>query len=519
MINVICASFLLCSCATAQMTTKEALPLYDGCDDKEYNTPFKPTTHPGAQWFKDAGFGLFINWGIYSVAGLSPSWSMIDNCFGAKKPAAMPWKEYYKLADEFNPKTDAPDEWLRIGKEMGMQYAVFDAKHHDGYCLWPTEYGKYSTKIGANGRDLVAEYVKACRKYGLKVGFYFSPRDWSYNNHRSMFKGPDRGFDHLAEPDYPWPVQPRNHPDNVAAYRKFLEYTKGQLAELLTRYGKIDVLWFDGVGWAGINLPKEDIKLRNWIYKLQPHIVINPRWGGKTSDPNYAQSKGHHSMGAVSAQIGDFYTIENNAKYIEDKVEAFYADIWVEFNCFWKGHWGYKPAESPKPNIYSLRLRVFQLTFCRAFGCNYLINFGPDGDGNLRPDLVAEAEILAKWMVNARPALIETQPVKTWETVAGFPLTKRDKTVYVHLPQYAKKDVGIYTEPPIRIKGVDKPTSALELQTQKAVAFEYDEASRTVTISDVPADPLTLGSIVALEFSKAQVFPKPIRMSGNSFRQ
>ena len=160
------------------MSPSEARSLFEQAPTTDTTSPYHPTTHPGAQWFPEAGFGLFIHWGIHSCRELNPSWCMLDNRFAAKYPRNIEVDDYYALAKEFNPKNYNPDEWMKMAKSIGMTYAVITTKHHDGYCIWPSEYGDYNTKSGANGRDLIKEYVEAARKHGLKVGFYFSPRDW-----------------------------------------------------------------------------------------------------------------------------------------------------------------------------------------------------------------------------------------------------------------------------------------------------------------------------------------------------
>ena len=258
------------------LTPQEAKALYPQADETKFNTPFEPSKHAGAQWYPKAGFGLFIHWGIYATAKTNPSWAMYNNRFGGTNNASHTPEEYYALSEKFNPQQYNPDEWMKLAKKMGMQYAVLTTKHHDGYCLWPTKYGKYNTANYMGGRDLVKEYVEAARRHGLKVGFYFSPRDWAYNDHVSAFGVPMQKFDGHKKA-----VNPFKGEQNEIEYNKWLDYTIGQMSELLTNYGEIDVLWFDGANWNGVRKPKDDIRVRNWIYQLQPQIVINPRWGGK----------------------------------------------------------------------------------------------------------------------------------------------------------------------------------------------------------------------------------------------
>jgi alpha-L-fucosidase len=133
-----------------------------------------PNPHPDAQWFKTAGLGLFMHWGIHSTAGIQPSWTMIKDY----ERIYYPPEKYFALAEKFDPHHYDPDKWMLAAKQAGFSYAVLTAKHHDGYALWPTQFGNFSTRQYLNGRDLLQPYVEACRKYGLKVGFYFSQRDW-----------------------------------------------------------------------------------------------------------------------------------------------------------------------------------------------------------------------------------------------------------------------------------------------------------------------------------------------------
>lgn len=137
------------------------------------------TTHPDAQWFDDAGLGMFIHWGISSVDGTGElSWSMMARSEN-EQPAT---DAYFEQAERFSPDHYDPDDWLAAAKRAGMEYAVLTTKHHDGFAMWPSEYGDFSTTEYCDGRDLVGEYVAACRRHGIKVGFYFSFPDWHHSS-------------------------------------------------------------------------------------------------------------------------------------------------------------------------------------------------------------------------------------------------------------------------------------------------------------------------------------------------
>lgn len=350
---------------------------------------FEPTRDPGAAWFPAAGFGFFMHWGIHSVAGAQPSWAMIkDYPYGYREDLHPPEK-YWALAPRFNPQNYDPDKWMAAAKAAGMTYAVLTTKHHDGYCLWPTRYGHLSTATYLDGRDLLKPYVDACRKYGLKVGFYFSPRDWSY-------PGFPVHFDHALR-GAPYDLPPAE--ENTRNFERFYAYTIGQLHELLTRYGQIDVLWWDGMGWPGIS-DIHSAQTLAWVRSLQPHIVMNNRWGGKG---DYQTPECHLPKGAP--------------------------DGWWETCTIWNGHWGYNPNGRFRGNDWVLH----HLAVARSWGGNLLLNCGPDPDGEMPPGFYERCRELADWMKTGRAVLLDSEPLREWPNFSPVPITRKDRTWFCHL--------------------------------------------------------------------------------------
>ncbi len=473
------------------MTSAEARGRFNQAPTTDTHTPYHPTEHPGAQWFPKAGFGLFIHWGMYSHAEVRPSWGILHNRFKQKFPRDIEVEEYYGLAEKFNPQSYDPEKWMQMAKALGMQYVVITTKHHDGYCLWPSEYGDYNTKTGAGGRDLIGEYVAAARRHGLKVGFYFSPRDWGYNNHRGAFPVIMQKFDRENPVEFPFPVEQNN-----AEYLKWIDYTVGQLSELLTQYGPIDVLWFDGANWAG-DVPNNEYgnKVRNWIYSIQPQIVINPRWGNITN-PNYAANMpGENERIARSA--GDFYTFEAQWKHIVDPSHnaGVFEPIWFEFCDIWKGwSWGYEKAASAQADPKSMHRILERLSTLRAFGGNYLLNIGPDGNGQLRPDIKAEAGILSDWIELRKAAFFGMQPVKQWEELSPAPLTRSGHTLYVHL---TGEKLASINELVVSVQ--QEPITVMLLGKPVRIDCSTDAAGLHLSLPVDGRDPL--GEIVAIQFS------------------
>lgn len=311
-------------------------------DFEEKEIAIERTTHPDARWFPEARMGLFLHWGIHSVAGVQASWAMIKGypCAGKKRLSV---EEYFKLANQFNPRKYDPDCWLAAASEAGFRYAVLTTKHHDGYALWPSEYGDLGARTCLDGRDLLQPYVEACRKNNMKVGFYFSFADWRYPGFPIM----DVDFDFNKRHQY----HPMSKEEDEELFEAFYEYTIGQIDELLTRYGRIDLLWFDGVGWK--DRDSEALRSRQTIRHvraLQPGIVVNNRWG----------------------KVGDYVTPE--CQFPEARPEG-----WWEA-CYASGeHWGYN--EDPK--LLDAPWFAHMRDKCTNWGGNFLVDVGPAPDGTM----------------------------------------------------------------------------------------------------------------------------------------
>ena len=159
------------------------------CASDQNKGNFRRTNHPDAQWFGEAGFGLFIHWGISSAhGGVDLSWGMMDEKpWDPSNSHVITPNEYYQLAERFKPDGYDPDKWLKAAKEAGFRYVVMTTRHHDGYAMWQSEYGTLGVKQYLPEVDFVEGYVEAARKNDLKVGFYYSPPDWYYNRRYMSF--------------------------------------------------------------------------------------------------------------------------------------------------------------------------------------------------------------------------------------------------------------------------------------------------------------------------------------------
>ncbi|HVW20801.1 MAG TPA: alpha-L-fucosidase [Opitutaceae bacterium] len=361
------------------------------------------TTRPGAQWYPEAGLGLFVHWGIATVEGLNISWPMIDGVDG--RPAQITPNEYFALARSFNPQNFHPDRWLKAAKDAGFVYAVLTTRHHEGFALWPSAYGDFDTKKFMGGRDLVREFVEACRRNGLKVGLYYSPPDWEFERAYKNFEF-DRNKPPLDADLHPRRTRPA--PEELARhYAAYSRLIRGQIEELLTHYGKIDVLWFDG---RPPMLRKTDDALVSLeqIRAWQPDVVINPRFHGR----------------------GDFVTYERTLP------PGGVATTWAEYCNTWTDYWGYVAGARYRAPAFVLG----QYAVCRSRRINYLLSLGPRADGELEPAAYANLAILASWMAKNGASVRGTMPLPPGET-ASVPATAAGRVRFLFaIPRF--RDAG-----------------------------------------------------------------------------
>lgn len=318
------------------------------------NTGFEVNKHKEAQWFKSGNLGLFLHWGICTVHGdIDLSWGMMANkpyelLKGYNKFISP--NEYFALCEKFNPDNFNIGHTLKLAKEAGFTYAVFTTKHHDGFALWPSEYGDFNVGKTNAKKDFVKEFVNACRENDLKVGLYYSPPDWhffkdymSFNYLSHMSENDFKELDHSPYDTNHKPTDIKEPPQELIDAHS--EYVKNHITELLSNYGRVDMLWFDGAnGYECISVDE--------IRKMQPHILINPRLHKK----------------------GDFETFE--CRMPDKKPDGIWEheDIWAD------GPWwadmkdvGYKSAEWAYERFSEVK----------KMGGNFLLNIGLRADGSI----------------------------------------------------------------------------------------------------------------------------------------
>jgi alpha-L-fucosidase len=384
-------------------------------------------------WWHEATFGMFIHWGLYSVIG-QHEW--------AKEVEGVPFPQYEILAKHFTPKPNAAREWARLAKRAGQKYMVMTTKHHEGFCQWDTKLTDYCAMKQGPGRDLVREFVEAARGEGLRVGFYYSLMDW-------------------------------HHPDGAkcktdeAARQRFVEYTHGLIRELMTNYGKIDVLWYD-VDWPLNAQEWESERMNEMVFGLQPEIIVNNRNGLQ----------------------GDFSTPEQN---IEAAPEGRAWETCMTLNDSWGFNRGDDSWKTPKTIVANL-------AECARGGGNYLLNIGPKPDGSVPEESVSVLETVGKWLETNGKAIYGCERGSfDWNSNAGY--SRRGNTLYIHQRFWpghtpAAEWLSFYQpEAVIAIGGLKaKAKSARLLKTGENVQFTQDEFSLRLTGLPLkaPDEPVTV---------------------------
>ncbi len=435
--------------------------------DPDQQVDFKRTEHPDAQWFPEAGLGLFLHFGISSVRGeCDLSWGMMkrDVKTWSRKEAieryglfnmsvSIPPARYWAMAADFKADRFNPEKVLSAAKQAGFKYAVLTTKHHDGFALWPSKFGDFNIGRYQPGRDLVREYVEGCRNAGLKVGFYYSPPDWRFNWDFMSFNGDREGIPlDIHHKPFTLPVRT---PEEIGAWAETNRaYVKAQTEELLTNYGKIDILWFDGSADNAISVER--------IRELQPGILINNRGLG----------------------VGDFTTPE--CKFPEkERIK----DWWWEYcHVGYDGGWGYRNHDGYKPAGWILA----ELVKSRSWGGNFLPNYGPDAHGEMPTVFYKRMEQISEWMEKHGESVFGVEP-GPWPEQSDVPVTVKGGTWYVHF-DYLNEGEATLT-------GVGKPVEARLLRTGEPVPFEYRAGTLRIALPE--ALRTTLVDVVAVTFKTA----------------
>ncbi len=329
------------------------------------------------KWFNDAKFGMFIHWGPYAGKVDDASWPVMLNQISEE--------EYAKFPQSFNPDKFNPDEWIKLAQEAGQRYMVFTAKHADGFCMFDSKLTDYKVTNTPFKKDVLDMLVKAARKERMPLGFYYCPVDFGHKDARKTFTPQDFALYEKGKDTIPMPQNPE--------WKLYLNYMNGQLKELLTNYGDVPLLWFDGL----YNQQKYDPqRMYNTVKAIQPKTISNNRLGnlGDYQTPEQFIPEGIPTKTDGINLIG--LAIENKEntkklKLIPESPKDFQPwETCMTINCCW--------AYNQKLDYKSDTLLIKTLIEVASKGGNFLLNVGPKPDGTIPEEFVVRLRSIGKWL-------------------------------------------------------------------------------------------------------------------------
>jgi alpha-L-fucosidase len=398
------------------------------------------------RWFNESRFGLFIHWGPYAAIGRGEQVLFrehLDQC------------EYAEAASRWAPGYFDARAWAETALSGGMRYAVLTARHHDGYCLWDSRVTDYTSARQAPHRDFVREYVEAFREAGLRVGLYYSLADWRIP---AYWNGPS------ADPE---------------GWARFRDYVHAQVRELLSDYGKIDVIWFDGA-WPASADEWRAYDLVRMIRELQPEILINNRLGrvdaaDEVSGGGVIEAVGH------SGSLGDFGTPEHH-------ITPDASRLWESCQVSTWRLWGYTTGERWRPADCLLDM----LVEAASKGGNLLLNVGPDGEGRIPPEFRERAAQIGEWLERHGEAIYGSEAGEVCEFITRGRQTRKANYLYLIIRFW--DDSGSLT-----LRGLaSRVSKATLLTTGQDLPFEQSEGE--LRLQGLPAEsPTPLFPVIRLE--------------------
>jgi len=377
-------------------------------------------------WFKKAKLGIFIHYGIYAAGDVSESWSFHNG--------HITYEDYMKQCEKFTASRYDPEKWAELFQKAGAQYVVLTSKHHDGVALFDTQFSDLSVvKKTPAARDLIEGYVNAVRKAGLKVGIYYSLIDWSDPRYRSIYPEGMKPEECLEDKF----GSPAGGPEDYGKWEEFLQFNNNQLRELMTKYGTVDLLWFDG-DWERSAGQWRMPEFREYLHTLNPDVVLNSRMQG----------------------YGDYETPEQGIPLYGPEGE------W-EFCTTINDSWGYRQSDHDYKSSGQI-IRMF--CDCITLGGRMLLDIGPREDGTIDERQEKVLLDLGAWIHDHKEAVFGTEKGLNYNHFLGGSTISQDKkTLYLF----------VYDKPveTLCIKGIKTPVKRVTvLHTKDELQFSYTGA-------------------------------------------
>lgn len=409
------------------------------------------------EWWRDARFGMFIHWGLYSVP--AGEWNgQTGHGEWIRTTAQIPLETYDQLLDRFNPVEFDADAWVTMAKNAGMKYIVITSKHHDGFALFDSKVSDFDVMATPFQRDIMAELAAACEREGIVMCWYHSIMDWHH-------------------PDYlPRRTWETNRPVGEANFDRFVKYLHAQVTELLTRYGPIGIMWFDGE-WESTWNHTYGQALYDLCRSLQPDVIVNNRVdvgrGGMAgfSDEGYA---------------GDYGTPEQ-----EVPATGLPGVDW-ETCMTMNAHWGWNQADT---NWKSTQELIRLLVDIASKGGNFLLNIGPRADGTFPPQAVTRLAEIGDWMKIHGDSIYGTT-ASPFDALPWGRCTVRtgeeSSTLYLHVFDWPKEKVLV-------VPGLGSPIRSARLLSDGGRPLVWERGESDVHVTLPPLAPDARCSVIALE--------------------
>ncbi|MEX2463026.1 MAG: alpha-L-fucosidase [Balneolaceae bacterium] len=409
-----------------------------------------PENIENREWFQDNKYGLFIHWGIYSVMAGGGDYGIAEWIMNEKE---IPITAYEKLATFFNPVEFDANEWVSIAKKAGMRYITITTKHHDGFAMYHSQVSDYNIVDRTPfGRDIIKELKDACDREGIKLFFYYSQLDW---HHPDYYPRGRTGGDYTGRP-------------NSGEWRNYIDYMKDQLTELLTNYGEIGGIWFDGQ-WDKYEENWYLDEIYSHIHSIQPGALIGS----------------NHHLDPTPGE--DFQMFErdlpgeNTMGYSQTNEIS---ELPLEMCETMNGSWGYNIKDR---NFKSSDELLRTLIRAAGYGSNFLLNTGPMPNGQLQPENVDTLMVMANWLnkygetiYGTRKGPIEPQP---WGVT-----TSKDDLIYLHLLDYDREILTI-PHPGNEIESIflfngqiPLDYTSNEQEIEIIIPFEYQKPLETILV-------------------------------------
>ncbi len=411
-------------------------------------------------WYRQAKFGMFIHWGPYSLASVEASWPIM-----VPKPGGITEAEYRALPKRFDPVKFDPHAFVDLARLAGQEYMVFTTKHHDGFCMFDSAYTDYKITNTPYGKDIVAQLAKACDEDGMPLGLYYSPPDMHHPDFRDTTKPASENWN--GEPWRPeWPI--------------YLQYMQLQLTELLTRYGPVALIWFDGLH----HQEKYDgARVLEMIHRLQPATLVNDRIGvdGDYETPEQFIPTAIPTKGIVLTGIDP--KVSEKLKNTVPRPEDF--RLWETCMTI-NNTWAYNKNDH---DYKSAQMLIRSLVEVASRGGNFLLNVGPQPDGQIQPEFQERLRAIGEWLTLNGDSIYGTTygPI---QGLTGMRTTAKDKSIYVH--------VFDWSAPTCEIPGFEgRVLSARLLADGRPLTFRQSEAKLQIDVPAQAPDPNV--SVIALK--------------------